>query len=331
MRFAHPWLLLLLLLVPIAAWLKGRTGQQQAFLYSSVSLVRGIVGLSRSNIGAILARFRWFALTLCLIGLARPQLGEGNTQIKASGIDIVIAIDVSGSMIAEDFELKGDPVNRLVIAKDVVRQFIEKRPGDRIGLVAFGGQAYIATPLTLDHEFLLQNLERLHIGMIEDGTAIGSGISASVNRLRELKGKSKVVILMTDGLNNAGKIPPITAAEAAQALGVRVYTIGVGKRGTARVPYTDAFGRRLYAEQEVNIDEETLTAVAQKTGGKYFRAENTTGLLKIYEEIDQLEKTDAEVKKYERYRELYHWFLLGGLVILLLELILANSVWRRLP
>lgn len=331
MRFAYPWLLLLLLLVPLVAWLKGKLGRQPAFLYSSVNLVRNITGITRSSVGAILLRLRWLALILFIIALARPQLGEGDRKITASGIDIVIAIDVSGSMAAEDFELNGQPVNRLVIAKDVVSQFIQKRLNDRIGLVAFGSKAYIATPLTLDHDFLQQNLERLHLGMIEDGTAIGSAISASVNRLRDLKAKSKVVVLMTDGQNNAGKVPPVTAAEAAEALGVRIYSIGVGKKGLARIPYVNVFGQKGYVEQEVNIDEETLTEVARKTGGKYFRAQNTAGLLKIYEEIDQLEKTEADLKKYELYRELYHWFVLGGLVILLLEIILANTVWRKLP
>jgi Ca-activated chloride channel homolog len=331
MRFAYPWMLALVLLVPLVAWLKGKLGRQPAFLYSSVALVRNITGITRSTVGAILLRLRWFALLLFITALARPQLGEGDTKVKASGIDIVIAIDVSGSMAAEDFELKGQAVNRLTIARDVVGRFIEKRLSDRIGLVAFGAKAYIATPLTLDHPFLLQNLERMQLGMIEDGTAIGSAISASVNRLRDLKAKSKVVVLMTDGQNNSGKIPPITAAEAAEALGIRIYSIGVGTKGLARIPYVNVFGQKGYVEQEVNIDEETLTEVARKTGGKYFRAQNTAGLLKIYEEIDKLEKTDADVKKYEHYRELFHWPVLGGLVILLLEIILANTVWRKLP
>ncbi|HTG45869.1 MAG TPA: VWA domain-containing protein, partial [Verrucomicrobiae bacterium] len=246
-------------------------------------------------------------------------------------IDIVIALDLSGSMAAEDFELRGEPVNRLVIAKDVLRQFVQKRSGDRIGLVAFAGRAYIATPLTLDHDFLLQNLERLNIGALEDGTAIGSAISAGANRLREIQAKSKIIVLMTDGQNNAGKVPPLTAAEAAQALGVRIYTIGVGTKGVARVPYVNVFGQKGYVDQKVDIDEETLTKVAQMTNGKYYRAENTSALRKIYDEIDQLEKTEVEVKKYQRYRELYPWFVLGGLVLLLFEIILGNTVWRKLP
>jgi len=329
--FAHPWLLLLLLLVPLLAWLKSRASQPAAFLYSSVSLVKSVVGLSRGNVGKILLRLRWLALLILLAALARPQLGEGQAKIRASGIDIVVALDLSGSMQAEDFELKGEPVNRLVIAKDVLRQFVEKRQADRIGLVAFAGQAYIAAPLTLDHDFLLQNLGRLELGTLEDGTAIGSAISAAANRLRDIQAKSKIVVLMTDGQSNAGKVSPLTAAEAAKALGVRIYTIGVGTKGVARVPYRDMFGVKRYMEQKVDIDEEALTKVAGMTGGKYYRAENTAGLRKIYEEIDQLEKTEVEVKKYQRYRELFPWFILAGTLILLLEIILSNTVWRRLP
>ena len=274
---------------------------------------------------------RWLAVILCVLGLARPQKGEGEAQVTASGIDIVAAFDLSGSMAAEDFELKGQPANRVQIARDVLHDFIQKRPSDRIGLVAFAGRAYVAAPLTLDHDFLRQNLDRLELGLIEDGTAIGAALAASVNRLRDLKGKSRIVILMTDGQNNAGKVPPLTAAEAAQTLGIKVYTIGVGTRGSARVPYTDAFGIKRYAMQPVDIDEETLQKIADNTGGKYFRADNSLALRKIYEEIDSLEKTEVEVKKFQRYQELFPWFVLPSLVILLLEIILTHTVWRKLP
>lgn len=329
--FAHPWLLLLLLLVPLIAWLKGKAGRPQAFLYSSIGLVKNIIGITRSSVGKILVRMRWLALLLFLIALARPQLGEGQARIRASGIDIVVALDLSGSMAAEDFELKGEAVNRLVIAKDVLKQFVGKRVHDRIGLVAFAGRAYIATPLTLDHDFLLQNLDRLNLGDLEDGTAIGSAISAAVNRLRDIQAKSKIVVLMTDGQNNAGKVPPLTAAEAAQALGIRIYTIGVGTRGIARVPYQNVFGQKGYVDQKVDIDEEMLGKAAQMTGGKYYRADNAATFRKIYDEIDKLEKTEVEMDKYQRYRELFPYFVLAGLAILLLEIILSNTVWRRLP
>ena len=332
MTFAHPYFLLLLLLLPLLAWLKGKVGFQPAFLYSSVQLVRGITGITRSRAGAILAQMRWLALALFFIALARPQVGEGETKVTASGVDIVVAIDLSGSMSSEDFELQGQRVNRLAIAKDVLQKFVDKRPNDRIGLVAFARDAYIAAPLTLDHDFLLQNLERLEIATPDrDGTAIGSALTAALNRLRELKSKSKMVILMTDGQNNAGNVPPLTAAEAAETLAVKVYTIGVGTRGMAPIPYIDPFGRKRYDQQPVDIDEATLQQISRRTGGKYYRADKTETLRSIYDEIDRLEKTEAIVKKYQRYREMFPFVALPGLVVLLLEIILNHTVWRKLP
>jgi Ca-activated chloride channel family protein len=331
MRFAQPYFLLLLMLLPLLAWLGGRRGSQPAFLYSSVQLVRGITTLTRSRAGRLLPLLRWLALALLIIALARPQIGEGNAQVTASGIDMVVALDLSGSMASEDFQLRGQRVDRLTIAKDVLSRFIEKRPSDRIGLVAFAGRAYIASPPTLDHPFLLQNLARLRLGLIEDSTAIGSALSTALNRLRDIQSKSKIVILMTDGQNNAGKVPPLTAAEAAQALKVKVYTIGVGTHGTAPYPTRDVFGRRSYVNVPVDIDENTLKQIADKTGGKYFRADRTETLREIYEEIDQLERTEVVVRKFQRYRELFEWAALPGLAVLLLEIILANTVWRKLP
>lgn len=331
MRFANPYFLLLLLLIPLLHWLKGRKGgQQPAFLYSSVQLLRGISTLRRSQSGALLMRLRWLCLCLLILAFARPQQGEGETTVQASGIDIVVALDLSGSMAAEDFQVGGHRLNRLAIAKDVLKEFITQRPNDRVGLVAFAGRPYVAAPLTLDHDFLFQNIDRLNLGSIEDGTAIGAAITAGLNRLRELKSKSKIMILMTDGQNTVSKVPPLTAAEAAQALGVKVYTIGVGTRGTAPFPQT-AFGMKTYVQVPVDIDEETLTEIAKRTGGKYYRADNSEKFKKIYAEIDQLEKTEVEIKKYERYQELFAWLLLPGLGCLLLEILLAHTLWRRLP
>jgi len=332
MRFVYPHLLWLLLLVPVLAWLRRRRGPAPAFVYSSVQLVRGITSVIRSPAGVILRRLRWVTLTLFVLALARPQFGESQTHTTASGIDIVVVLDRSGSMSAEDFELDNRPANRLAIAKDVLEQFVENRPNDRIGLVVFARNAYVASPLTLDHEFLLQNLERIDLAQgEEDGTAIGSALSAALNRLREVQSKSKIVILMTDGQNNAGQVPPLTAAEAAEALSVRAYTIGVGTRGNARMPYYDAFGRRQYRLVPVNIDEETLQQIAEKTGGRYYRADQTEALRRIYAEIDQLERTEVEVTEYEQYRECFPWLVLPGVVLLLLEIILNHTVWRRLP
>ncbi|MBI3881964.1 MAG: VWA domain-containing protein [Verrucomicrobia bacterium] len=333
-QFAHPWLLFLLASLPLLAWLKGRHGARAAFLYSSLGLVHELSRPSRTQAGSFLAALRWLALALFVLALARPQRGEGESRVSASGVDIVVAIDVSGSMASEDLTLKGRPVGRLVVAKTVLEEFILKRPSDRIGLVAFAGRAYVAAPLTLDHDFLLHNLERIGLAgemRIEDNTAIGTALTTALNRLRDVQSKSKIVILMTDGQNNAGKVPPLTAAEAAQALGVKVYTIGVGKRGTAPFPQVDRFGVKRYYQVPVDIDEDVLTKIADKTGGRYYRADNTDTLKRIYAEIDQLEKTEMQVKKFQRFHELFAWFALPGLAMLLTEIGLANTVWRRLP
>ena len=334
MTFAHPWFFLLLLLLPVLAWLKGRAGQQSAFLYSSIQIIRNVGQPRKSTAGRILMALRWVALALFMIAMTRPQLTQSETKVHASGIDIVVALDLSGSMASEDegFILNGKQADRVSVAKDVLKRFISKRPNDRIGLVAFAGKAYIAAPLTLDHDFLLQNLERLNLGSIEDGTAIGSALSASANRLRELKSKSKIIVLMTDGQNNAGKVPPMTAAEAAQALGIKVYTIGIGTHGFGRMPQFDQFGRRVgSAPVKVDIDEETLKAIAQKTGGKYYRGDSSDTLRKVYDEIDRFEKSEAEVKKFVQVKELFQFAVLPGFFLFMLEVLLAHTVWRKLP
>jgi Ca-activated chloride channel family protein len=332
MSFAYPYLLLLLLLPPVVAWLKGRRGKPPAFVYSSIQLVRGIVNVTPARTGGFMGALRWLILALLIVALAQPRLTKSQTRVSASGIDIVVAIDMSGSMLSEDFEVGGKRINRLAMAKEVLKKFIDKRPSDRIGLVAFATQAYIAAPLTLDHDFLLKNLERLEIGAInESQTAIGSGLSTAINRLRELKSKSKIVILMTDGVNNAGKIPPLTAAEAAQTLGVKVYTIGVGIQGEAPMPARDVFGRKGYQMVPVDIDEKTLQQIADMTKGRYYRADNAEKFQAIYSEIDKLEKSEAEVKKFAEHQELYAWLLSPGLALLLLEAILRQTVFRRLP
>lgn len=333
MTFAHPYLLLLLLLLPLAAWLKGRRGKPPAFVYSSVQLLRGVQDITKSKAGALLASLRWLALALLIIALAQPRLTKfDTTKATASGVDIVVAFDLSGSMAAEDFEIRGQRVNRVQMARAVLERFIAKRTSDRIGLVAFGTQAYIASPITLDHDFLLKNLERLNLNTINGNqTAIGSALSTAVNRLRELKSKSKIVILMTDGQNNAGKIDPLTAAEAAQALGVKVYTIGVGTEGQAPMPATDMFGRRVYQMVPVDIDEETLQKISEMTGGKYYRADNADKFQAIYAEIDKLEKTEADVKKFAQHTELFTWLIALGIVLVTAEVALGQTVLRRLP
>ena len=333
MTFAHPYFLFLLLLLPVLGWWKHRREQPAALLYSSTQLVASLRDMTRWTPGRILSVMRWAAVVLFIVGLARPQHVESESTVRASGIDIVTALDLSTSMAAEDpgFTVRGEQVNRLEVAKDVLKRFVEKRNNDRIGIVAFAGRAYIAAPLTLDHDFLLQNIERLNFGLIEDGTAIGSGLSAAVNRLQELKSKSKIVILMTDGQNNAGKVPPLTAAEAAQVLNVKVYTIGVGTRGMGQMPYIDPFGRKRPRPVPVDIDEKTLTVIAEKTGGKYFRADSADTLRKIYDEIDKLERTEVETKKYVQVEELFKWLVVPGLLLLAAEVLLGNTIWRKLP
>jgi Ca-activated chloride channel family protein len=317
---AHPWFLLLLLLLPLAAWLKGKRGRPPAFIYSSVQPLRAMLNVTRSRSGGFLAALRWLTLAILTVALAQPQLTSSETKVTASGIDIVAAIDLSGSMNAPDFELHGQVVNRLTMAKEVLKNFIGKRPNDRIGLVAFGREAFIAAPLTLDHDFLMQNLDRIELGLIDYRmTAIGDGLSTAINRLRELKSKSKIVILMTDGENNAGKLEPLTVAEAARALGIKVYTIGVGRHGAPGGPDSDV------------IDEATLQKIADMTGGIYYAADNAKKFQEIYDEIDRLEKSEVEVKKYSHVRELFRWFIAPALGLVLVEVVLRNTLLRRIP
>lgn len=329
--FAHPYLLLFLLALPVLAWLKQRYSRESAFIYSSTQLLKRFANLKRSPYTAILRFMRWLAIALFIVALAQPRLPYGRTADSASGIDIIVALDLSSSMASEDFELRGNRVNRLAIAKHVLRRFIRQRPHDRIGLVAFAAQPYVAAPLTLDHDFLLTNLQRLELGRISDGTAIGAALSTTLNRLRDIESKSKIVILMTDGQETVREIPPLTAAEAAQSLGIKVYTIGVGTHGTAPIPTTRMPGSQGYQRIKVNIDEEMLRKIAQMTGGKYYRADDTDRLRTIYEEIDRLEKSKVQVTPYTRYQELFYIPLAIGLALIGLEIMLTHTRWRKLP
>ena len=323
---------LLLLLLPLLAWLKGRQGASPAFLYSSVKLVAGLAQARPSRAGRILAALRWLTLAILITAMAQPRFVKSQTEIKASGVDIVVALDLSGSMISEDFVVRGERVNRFDMARMVLKGFIDKRPDDRIGLVVFASQAFIAAPLTLHHEYLQDNLDRLEIGAIsQNSTAIGDALATAANRLREVKSKSKIAILMTDGQNNAGKIDPLDAAKAAAAVGIKVYTVGIGEQGFAPMPVF-AGGQKIgYQNQPVDVDEATLQKIADLTGGKYYRADNAERFQQIYAEIDKLEKTDATVSKYTEFRELFPWLILAGLLSLLSEIVLGQTVFRRLP
>lgn len=328
MRFVHPELLWLLTLLPVLAYFHGRRGAAPALLFSSTTLAASLAGGKKTRPGALYLLLRLGVLFTLILAVARPQLGSSTTEIEASGIDILLAVDVSGSMEAMDFTLGGKATNRLEVVKKVVDEFIDQRPNDRIGLLAFSGRPYLVSPLTLDHNWLRKRLESLRIGMIEDGTAIGSAIGSGTNRLRDRKSKSRILILLTDGMNNAGRIPPLIAAEAAETLNIKVYTIGAGTRGEAPMPVTDGFGRRRLIRAKVDIDEQTLTKVAEMTGARYFRATDTTSLAKIYDEINTMETTTRTIKKFENYRELFVYFVFGALILLGLELFRSQ---KKLP
>jgi len=332
MAFAHPYFLLLLLLLPPAAWLKGKRGSSPAFLYSSVKLVEGLTNTRRSRAGGFLGSLRWLLLAVLIVALAQPRLAKSTTEVKASGIDIVAALDLSGSMISEDFVVNDQRVNRFNMARSVLKSFIDKRPNDRVALVVFAAQAFIAAPLTLDHDYLQENLDRLEIGTINsDATAIGDALVTAINQLRELKSKSKIIILATDGQNNSGKIQPLLAANAAAALGVKVYTVGIGEQGMAPMPVFMGGQKVGYQNVPVDVDEDTLQKIADKTGGKYYRADNAEKFRQIYAEIDKLEKTEATINKYTQFKELFPWLVGGGLALLMLEIVLSQTAFRRLP
>jgi Ca-activated chloride channel family protein len=330
-RFLQPEWFWLLGLLPLVLFWRGRRGPVAAVEYSDVSLARGLARSSRSRIGFWAWLLPIVAGVLMIAGLARPQRDHSRTEVTANGIDIVLALDVSGSMQALDFQIDRRRVNRIEVVKSVVSKFIEERPDDRIGIISFAGAPYLVSPITLDHDWLLQNLERVTVGSGDDGTAIGSAIAASVNRLRETAAKSKVVILLTDGVNNTGKISPLAAAEAAKAMGVKVYTIGVGVRGEAPIPVRDASGNLRLILAKVDVDEKTLQAIAEKTGGKFYRATDTDSLEEIYEQINRFEKSAQTVQKFEHVEELYRWAVIPALAILGLGLILQHTRLRRLP
>jgi Ca-activated chloride channel family protein len=331
-RFLQPEWLWLLALLPLVMLWRGRRGPIAAIEYSDVGLARDLARGSRSRMGRWVWLFPILAGALMIVGLARPQRDHSRTEVIANGIDIVLGLDVSGSMQALDFAINNRRVNRIEVVKSVVSKFIEERPNDRIGLIAFAGAPYLVSPITLDHDWLQQNLERVNVAAaVDDGTAIGSAIAAGVNRLRTTAAKSKVVILLTDGVNNSGKISPLAAAEAARALGVKIYTIGVGVRGKAPIPVKDQAGRLHLVMAQVDVDEKTLQAVAEETGGKFYRATDTDSLRKIYEQINQFEKSAQTVQKFAHVEELYPWALIPSLAILGLGLVLQHTRLRRLP
>jgi Ca-activated chloride channel homolog len=334
LELASPWVLLLWLTLPflvmqaLGVWMVGKTA---AMRYADLRLVRldhKTVNW-RSNASRILPFVRILALAVLIFALARPQLVDTRQIVKGEGVDIALAVDISGSMASLDFQ----PDNRLEAAKQVIADFIDQRPYDRIGVAVFASEAFIQNPLTIDHQVVGRLLESLDLAPnlnIEDGTAIGLGLATAANMLKDSDAKSRVVILLTDGVHNAGQIDPLTAAEAAKTLGIKVYTIGMGKPGMVPMPQRTIFGEQVVMV-ESQLDEETLQQIAEITGGRFFRAYDTQELAQVYDEINQLEKSKIEIQRFDRTQELANWFLAPALLLLLIEMFLRKTVLRTIP
>lgn len=326
MEFRHPAYFILLLLLPVILYISNRR-KKVTLAYSNVQLF-GKTGLSlTASLYRLLPFARAAAFAFFVFALARPQQVTSERDYTTQGVDIVIALDLSGSMLAEDFK----PENRITVAKQEAIKFIHGRENDRIGMVVFAKKAYTQCPLTTDYQILEQLIDQIQIGMIADGTAIGMGLATAVNRLRDSNAKSKVIILITDGANNAGNIDPVTAAELAKAFNIKVYSICIGRGGLVPFPVNDPlFGKR-YIQADVEIDEMVLKRISDITGGLYFRARDPKSLSEIYEKINQLEKTEIKVKEYRSYTELFYWFLVPGLLILLVEILAGRTILLKVP
>jgi Ca-activated chloride channel family protein len=327
-----PWAFALLALLPLLLWRLGKRGPAAAIRFSGVSLLREVGRPVRDHWGIprmVLLTAGWTALT---VALARPQLTKDFQIVKASGVDILLAIDVSRSMLAEDFTIGSQRATRIEAVKQVTEEFIEGRPNDRIGVIAFAGRPYLVSPLTLNHNWLKQNLKRLKIGMVEDGTAIGSALASAARRLGEnSEAHTRIIVLLTDGDNNAGQISPNTAAEAARAMGLKIYTICAGSKGYAPIPVRDMFGNTTYQQVLVTVDEAQVRKVAEIGGGKFYRATDSDSLKKIFEDIDALEKVPIETQRARNVRELFLWPLCAGLACLGMALLWGVTLGKRIP
>ena len=325
--FAYPWILYFLILVPalpVWYWMKGKQ-RQPSITYSSLKVFKEIPASWREKFRHLPVILRTLALFLLIVALARPQSYNSGENIYTEGIDIAMVLDISGSMLAEDLK-----PNRIEAAKQVIDNFISNRTSDRIGLVIFARQAFTQCPLTIDYGVLRHLLSKVEPGMIEDGTAIGNAIADGVNRLKDGKAKSKIIILLTDGMNNAGEIDPLTAAQIAKTFGIRIYTVGVGAKGEAPYPVQTPFGVR-YQMIPADIDEGMLQQIADITGGAYFRATDTRALKEIYDKIDKLEKSRVEVTSYRQAKELFYNWLGAGLVLIFLEIGISQTIFRKVP
>ncbi len=330
-RFASPYFLLLLALIPITIWYGIRRIQRPALAGSTTGALQDMPASVFMRLNLLMPVLFYLATGLMIVALAQPQWGIRQTYVTTSGINIILAVDLSESMKALDFKLQGKIVNRLVAVKHVVREFIANRNGDRIGLVVFGSQAYTQLPLTRDYNTIATMLELLQIGSAGRATAIGDALGISLKRFEDIESRSNIIILLTDGRSNSGEFDPLTAAAVAKQKGVKIYTVGVGSRGRVPVPINNPiFGNRpIY--QRVEIDEKTLQAIADATGGLYFRAENMNRLKEIYASIDQMEKTEAKTKIFAAYQDLYPYLLVPALGLLAIWILLQNTRFLRVP
>lgn len=326
-EFAHPFFFWLLLLLPLMIyWQLRRQQQKGAMRISSLEGLKTLPVSWKVRFRPLLLVLRLIAFTALVVALARPQTSNTSENIDSEGIDIVMSIDISGSMLAEDLQ-----PNRMEAAKKVALNFVDRRISDRIGLVIFSGESFTQCPITTDHAVLKNQITQIKSGMLQDGTAIGMGLATAVDRLRGSKAKSKVIILLTDGVNNTGLVDPLTALEISKAFKIRVYTIGVGTYGKAPFPMTMPDGSVQMQMQDVQLDEPLMKKISAETGGKYFRATNNNDLQNIYTEIDKLEKTKVEITSYRRFAEHFFPFAMIALACLLLEVVLRYSVFRSLP
>lgn len=326
MSFAHPWFFGLFILIPFMIWWQysKKKKDNPSIRVTTVAGIKEVKPTWRVRLRPAMFWLRMLSLSMLIVALARPQSSSTSESIDSEGIDIVMSVDVSGSMLAEDLK-----PNRIEAAKDVATEFVNERPTDRIGLVIFAGESFTQVPITIDHNVLKEQISKIKSGVLVDGTAIGMGLATGVDRLRSSKAKSRVLILLTDGVNNTGLIDPSTALEIAKRFKVRVYTIGIGSKGQAPYPVQTPFGTQKQM-MPVKIDEALLQKIATETGGKYYRATSNKSLRSIYNEIDQLEKTKIEVSSYKRYAELFFPFALLAILFLVLEMVLRYTVFKSI-
>ncbi len=342
LEFQYPWLLALLALLPVYAFLRGRVGKHSALSFSSADIARAAGATARAAAGRLLMFLRLLVVALAIIALAGPRFANDRTETQASGVDIMLALDLSWSMMALDMSSPRERVTRFDIASEVLEDFIRKRPTDRIGLVVFSAVPYLASPLTLNHDWLVENLQRMHIGMIRElGTAIGDATAAAAKRLKSAKdSKSRIIIVLTDGDNNQGQIDPVPAAQLAAALGAKVYTIGIGVEEPCQLPRFEPATGKLVLDPNGNVilglilqpaNYTVLSKMSALSKAKSYRAKNRRELQSIYDEIDRLEKTEVKLRRYTIYTPLFQWPLLTAFCLLALEQVLANTRYRRVP